>query len=291
LLVLAGLLVLAVGAGALFATGVVPRTTPREAVPSVVGQTAVSAAGTLAGVHLRYAVTQRSYDNRVAAGLVLAQRPAGGRVKRGTVVSVTVSLGLPPVAVPSLAGKTQAAASAALLAGHLAGGSVTQQASTTVPAGSVISWSPYATTVAQGTRVNLVISSGLPIVAVPQLTGTSGASFAAAQHALAVLGLVATESEAYNNTVAKGQVVSSAPVPGTKVRIHTAVNLVISKGPDTTPVPNVYDLSVSGATTQLVNYGLSVSGVQGNPTNTVTGTNPSQGTVVTFGTSVEILTS
>ncbi|MEJ1966689.1 MAG: PASTA domain-containing protein [Gammaproteobacteria bacterium] len=63
--------------------------------------------------------------------------------------------------VPDVLGLTQAAAAAAITNAGLVLGSVTQQASDSVPAGSVISQSPTAgTNVAAGTGVNLVTSSG-----------------------------------------------------------------------------------------------------------------------------------
>jgi hypothetical protein len=65
------------------------------------------------------------------------------------------------VSVPNLVSMTQSAAEAAIVDAGLVTGTVTQQASATVPAGSVISQSPIATTsVAVGSAVNLVVSTG-----------------------------------------------------------------------------------------------------------------------------------
>src|SRR5207244_12644851 len=66
-----------------------------------------------------------------------------------------------PVAVPNVVGQTQAAATSAITSAGLTAGTVTQQSSTTVASGSVISESPAAgTSVASASAVNLVVSSG-----------------------------------------------------------------------------------------------------------------------------------
>jgi len=65
------------------------------------------------------------------------------------------------VAVPNVVGQTQAAATTAITGAGLVLGTVTQQSSTTVTSGDVISESPAAgTNVASGSAVNLVVSTG-----------------------------------------------------------------------------------------------------------------------------------
>jgi CubicO group peptidase (beta-lactamase class C family) len=65
------------------------------------------------------------------------------------------------ISVPGVVGQTQAAATAAIEAARLAVAGVTQQSSSTVPAGRVISQSPASgAQVARNTGVRLVISSG-----------------------------------------------------------------------------------------------------------------------------------
>ena len=65
------------------------------------------------------------------------------------------------VSVPNLVGQTQAAATAAIIAAQLVVGSISSASNATVPAGHVMSQSPTAgTTVAQGSAVSLVVSTG-----------------------------------------------------------------------------------------------------------------------------------
>ena len=76
------------------------------------------------------------------------------------------------VIVPSVAGATQAAATTTLTTAGLALGSVSTASSTTVAAGLVISQNPGSgTQVASGSAVNLVVSSGPPLVTVPSRRG------------------------------------------------------------------------------------------------------------------------
>ena len=64
----------------------------------------------------------------------------------------------------------------------------------------------------------------------------------------------------------------------------------VSTGPPTTTVPNVIGDTVTQATAALQAAGLSVSGVSGSPTNMVSGTQPSVGSTVPTGSSVQIFT-
>ena len=76
-------------------------------------------------------------------------------------VSASGTATTPNVTVPNVVGMTQAAASTAITGASLTVGTVTTQSSTTVPAGQVISQNPAAgASVASGSAVNLVVSSG-----------------------------------------------------------------------------------------------------------------------------------
>src|SRR2546429_4676150 len=82
-----------------------------------------------------------------------------------------------PVAVPNVVGQTQAAATSAITGAGLTVGAVTMQSSSTVASGSVISESPPAgTKVANGSPVNLVVSSGPAQIAVPNAVGQTQAA-------------------------------------------------------------------------------------------------------------------
>src|SRR5262249_24563570 len=114
----------------------------------------------------------------VPAGSVISQTPTSGtQVAVGSAVNLVVSSGPPPVAVPNVVGLTSAVATTAITNATLVLGTVTTQASTTVPSGSVISQTPTSgTQVAVGSAVNLVVSSVPPQVAVPNVVRLSQAA-------------------------------------------------------------------------------------------------------------------
>jgi hypothetical protein len=98
-----------------------------------------------------------------------------------------------------------------------------------VAAGSVISQSPIAgTQVTTGSAVALVVSSGPPQVATPNVVGlTQAAATSAITNASLTLGTVTTASSA---TVAAGDVISQTPTAGTQLTTGSAVALVVSSG-------------------------------------------------------------
>src|SRR5208283_2344619 len=120
------------------------------------------------------------------------------------------------LAVPNVVGQTQAAASTAITTAGLVVGTVSTAASSTVPAGSVISTNPVAGTMANvGSSVNVVVSSGPAQVAVPNVVGQTQA---AASTAITTAGLVVgTVSTAASSTVPAGSVISQGLVAGTMV--------------------------------------------------------------------------
>src|SRR5262245_1948516 len=127
---------------------------------------------------------------------------------------------------------------------------------TTVPSGSVISQNPAAGTQgATGSAVALVVSSGPPQVAVPNVVGlTQAAATSAITGANLVVGTVTTAS---STTVPSGSVISQNPTAGTQIAIGSAVALVVSSGaPGQILVPDVVGLTQAAATTAISNAGL-----------------------------------
>ena len=107
---------------------------------------------------------------------------------------------------------------------------MTTEASTTAPAGSVIGQTPIAgTPVATGSAVALVVSSGPPQVATPDVVGlTQAAATTAITGAGLTVGAVTTE---LSTTVPASSIVSQSPAGGTLVVPGTAVTLVVSSRP------------------------------------------------------------
>ena len=214
-------------------------TTGPVTVPNVVGQPLATAESTIEGAGLVVgAVTQQS-SATVAAGSVISQNPAASvGVSAGSAVHLVVSTGPAPtpgpVQVPGVVGLTQAAATTAIESAGLVVGTVTQQSSTTVAAGSVISQSPGAgTSVAAGSSVGLVVSTGP--VSVPNVVNmTQAAATSAITAAGLAVGAVSQQSHA---TVPSGSVISQSPGAGTGVAGGSSVALVMSTGPTAPPPP------------------------------------------------------
>ncbi|WP_208028742.1 Stk1 family PASTA domain-containing Ser/Thr kinase [Rhabdothermincola sediminis] len=145
-------------------------------VPDVVGRTEAAARSLIERAGFVPDVRQRE-DDTVPAGQVISQDPPGRtQAERGSAVTIVVSAGPAPVTVPDLAGLTVAEASNAL---GQRGFRVTQsqQASTSVPAGTVIATDPPANTeLPKGSTVRLIVSSGPPETTTTTTTSTTSTS-------------------------------------------------------------------------------------------------------------------
>jgi len=232
------------------------------AVPNVEGLTQDAATTAITGVKLRVGTVAQQTSNTVAAGKVASQDPpTGSSLAQGAPVNLVISSGPQMVPVPKVERLTQAAATTAIVGTTLKIGTVTQQTSDTAATGSVISQDPASgTSVAQGSPVNLVISSGPQIVTVPNVEGmTQTAATAALAGAKLKVGTVN----------ATGKVISQEPARGSSVAQGSSVNLVISSAPQMVAVPNVEGLTQDAATTAITEAKLKVGTVTQQTSNTV----------------------
>ena len=140
-------------------------------VPQVTGRTEAEARKLLAQVHLTAGSVDSTYDDHARAGRVIrSEPPAGTALRRGQPVDLTISRGPRPIEVPDLRGSSQASAEAQLSALGLQS-DVRQRSDDVVPAGVVIDQDPRSgDTVLPGGTVTLVVSSGPPLVTVPDVT-------------------------------------------------------------------------------------------------------------------------
>ena len=186
------------------------------AVPDVVGQTEADATAAITGAGLVAGISQAA-DDTVPAGSVISQDPAAGTtVPTGTTVNVVVSTGpdTSTVPVPDVTGQPEGDAQATLESEGFVVTS-TQQASTDVEIGLVISTNPSAgTEVAQGTTVEMIVSSGPGEVVVPDLLGMTADEATAAAEAA---GLTISVVEDPDNPDPDGVVVMQDPAAGTTV--------------------------------------------------------------------------
>jgi serine/threonine-protein kinase len=83
---------------------VVSKGPPPVSLPDVVGKPRAEVVPLLQGRGLKVTVDEK-YDDKVAEGRVIAQKPGPGRVLEGSTVTLTVSLGRPFVTMPDVGGK------------------------------------------------------------------------------------------------------------------------------------------------------------------------------------------
>jgi beta-lactam-binding protein with PASTA domain/tRNA A-37 threonylcarbamoyl transferase component Bud32 len=253
-------------------------------VPNVTGQT--TAAATTKLKHEGFTVhTGAPVFSAVDVGLVAKTSPAAdARVHKGADVTIYPSKGIEQYAVPSLKGKTQAQADDALRTLHLVP-TFTQDYSTSVKSGYVISTSPPAgRKLRPGSDVLVHVSKGPEPVTIPDETGKPESE---AKSVLTGLGLQVVETQAFNDSVPAGNVVSQNPGPGPAHKGDT-VNLTISKGPQR--VPDVVGMNVNQARRELQSMGFKVD--VSKPFgfgNTVRAQNPTAGTPAHNGDTVTLL--
>jgi beta-lactam-binding protein with PASTA domain len=213
-----------------FRKGVLVGAVTAVTVPDVVNDTLANATSVITAAGLIVGTTTTQPSTTVASGSVISQTPgAGGSAASGSAVNLVLSSGPPLVMVPNVVDDTLAAATSALTTARLVVGVTSQLASTTVPAGSVISQNPpSAASVAAGSAVNLVLSSGSSTVTVPNVVNTT---VAAATASLQSVGLkVGATTRQTSSSVPAGSVISQNPAAGASAVAGSSVNLVVSTG-------------------------------------------------------------
>lgn len=241
----AGLAVAVVaGSGILFLLGldslVLPHIVevPMVTVPDVRGRTAPAAQKRVAGKGLRLARRDSVYSETVPVGQIADQQPRPGeRIKRARRVFVDISRGRRLYMVPDVTGGSRREAGLQIQSHQLREGSLEFESSTAIPEGVVLRQHPVAGRgVAQGSRVDLVVSSGSPFAlkTVPDLVGLSIEVVEDSLHKYEMtLGSVV---DRVAELLPPGQVLSQNPEGGHQVSRGTAIDLVVSvRRTDTEP--------------------------------------------------------
>src|SRR4029077_3457323 len=129
------------------------------AVPLVNGESVATAQAQIKAQHLRSTLVYRNSDT-VKANTVINSNPAeGNNVPANTLVTLFVSKGQAPVAVPSVVGQQQSQAEATLQAKGF-NVNVKSDSTSSLPAGQVISQSPSGGTAAPGATIPITVSGG-----------------------------------------------------------------------------------------------------------------------------------
>jgi serine/threonine-protein kinase len=197
-------------------------------------------------------------DPRVPAGQVSGTDPATGeQARRGSTVTMFVSLGPRMLPVPDVVGQPEADARAAL-GDFTVADEAAAQFSGDVAAGSVIAvlgadGNPVGAEYPELGDLTLVVSAG----AIPDVTGLPVAD---AEAAITGAGLVVgTADPEYNDEVPADHVISWAPATD-PVRPGDTIVITVSKGPDLVEVPNVITgQTIAPARQQLEALGFTVA--------------------------------
>ena len=257
-------------------------------MPTTTGRDLADVQADLGAIGLASSVEEEFSDD-VQSGIVTHSDPDGGSsVHKSTNVQLYVSKGIDMKDVPNVVGKGQDEASRTLTDAGLDLGAVTDAYSEDVPPGQIISQSVAAgTSLAHDSTVDVVLSKGREPRTVPTLTG-KGAS--AAKSSIEALGLVASPTEAYSDTVPEGQVISQQTREGSTVYRGDSVSYTVSKGPEMVTVPDVVGLQRQEARNKLEGAGLTVQEdlILGGFFNTVRSSDPAGGSKVKKGATVTI---
>jgi serine/threonine-protein kinase len=249
--------------------------------PRVTGLNAQVATSELKNLHFQVQRGPGQHSN-VPTGHVLSTSPApGAKIRQGGTVTIVVSLGPVLIDIPPVTGQPIAQADAALRAKGLIPGQPKGEASTTIPAGVVISTSPVAGTAwPKNKPVGIVVSSGQP------LPSFVGGQLSAAQAAAAAGGYKIQPVTVAKSTQPANTVLRQTPAAGTAIVSGEVVTVYVSPGPPSASVPDVTGESLRQAIADLKAAGFNVQVNKQGPGNIVTGYGPSgtqpTGTTITI---------
>ncbi len=265
---------------------------PQVEIPDIKNTPAAEARAALEGLGLVVESQERSNASVAAGNAVKTEPVAGALVDVGSTVTLTVSKGPKQVSVPNIVDLKKGAANSAIKDAGLKVGETTT-VEDAAPANTVIGQDPPAeSTVDQGSLVNYTISSGPPLVQVPELKNESEAR---AVNALESLGLVVQTEQRTNSAVAAGDAVKTDPAAGAMVEVGSTITLTISKGPKQVTVPNIVGLAEADAQAALTNAeltpGARSDAEDAAPAGTVVAQDPAEGSVLDKNSTVDYTVS
>jgi eukaryotic-like serine/threonine-protein kinase len=254
------------------------------AVPSVVGLTQSKATDDVSARGLSAQIVTRNADD--PADTVIGQDPAPGAfVSDGESVTLVVSRGPPPVAIPNVSGQSPADAQAALEAqGFVV--EVVRQYDETVPVDAVVGTDPaVGTKQPRDSTLKLLVSDGPAPVPVPDVAKMAYDQ-AAAQ--LSAAGFTPSRDDVFSDTVPKDQVIGTDPGAGQGANRGASIVVHVSKGPEMVTVPDLVGKSLEAAQATLQSGGFEVDTQSYLPGRLVRAQSPAAGTSVNKGTKVTL---
>jgi serine/threonine-protein kinase len=198
----------------------------------------------------------RRPDDTVPAGQVADQNPAGGaKINKTSTVTLIVSTGIAQVAVPGVVGLDLTSAVQALAQKGF--NSKIRRIYSSQQQDTVTAQLPAAgDRVDKGSIVTINVSRGAKPIVIPDVTGEP---YANAQSALIGLGFTVGRVDAASDQQPTGVVISMDPPQGTAAPRGTRIVLTVSKGPTTSQVPDVTNLTQADASSILQGAGFTIA--------------------------------
>jgi serine/threonine-protein kinase len=196
--------------------------------------------------------------------------------------------------LPNVVGKTFEDASALLQKAGYPAQQGESRYHKNIPANVVLQEDPPAgSRQKRGTTVVLALSAGQRTAEVPVTTNMSQQQ---ARIAIENTGLTMGNVSEQLADQPRGLVIASSPPAGTKMDLPGSVDVVLSKGPATIQVPDLYGRSVGEARSMIEQLGLRIAGVSRDtsslqPENTVIRQLPAAGQTVSAGGPVSLTVS
>jgi beta-lactam-binding protein with PASTA domain/tRNA A-37 threonylcarbamoyl transferase component Bud32 len=203
------------------------------AVPLVNGEPVATAQAQITANHLRSTVISQP-DSSVNKGLVIRSSPQeGNNVPANTLVTLYVSTGAAPVAVPNVVGQQEAAAQSALQARGFQV-KANSDPTSSAPTGQVTSQSPNGGTAPPGSTVTITVSGGA--VTVPSVVGESQQT---ATQVLTTAGFqVSVQQGSGPAQYANGTVFNQVPAATGTAAKGSTVTIYVQTGQSPSPPPS-----------------------------------------------------
>jgi eukaryotic-like serine/threonine-protein kinase len=201
-------------------------------VPLVDNQPVATAQRDILAAHLRSVVVDQANPNVRKGYVISSNPPQGNNVATNTLVTLYVSTGAAPVAVPNVVGQQESQAEATLQ-GKGFQVNVKQDPTSPQPAGTVVSQSPSTGTAAPGSTVTITVSGGA--VSVPSVIGDSQQT---ASQVLTTAGFaVSVQQGSGPSNFANGTVFSQQPNSGSTAAKGSTVTIFVQNGASPSPTP------------------------------------------------------
>ncbi|WP_053203755.1 Stk1 family PASTA domain-containing Ser/Thr kinase [Jiangella muralis] len=209
--------------------------TAQATVPNLVGMTQEEAEARLTDENLESTIETEPTSDEAQIGAVIQQDPRPStQLDEGSTVTLTVGVAPEMVSVPNVVGRPQAEAEALIEEAGLKPGNVTREDSEE-EAGTVLATDPEGgSSIAPGTSVNLVLSSGEVAILVPNVVDMSED---AAVQALERAGLEADVRREETADQPEGNVFRQEPGEGAELEEGDTVIIYVAQAPEPTEEP------------------------------------------------------